>query len=358
MTYLFETKRLMEWFLMAKRELPWRKNPTPYAVWVSEVMLQQTQVSVVIPYYKKWMLRFPSIKILAQASQDEVIKHWEGLGYYSRARNLHAGAQQIMQQYQGELPRNAHELLKIKGLGAYTVGAILNFAFHQRAAAVDGNVIRVLSRYFALEDDISKPSTLKNITHIAEKILPDKTPWIITEALIELGATVCKKSPLCRQCPVKKHCQGYLQGKAEQLPIKSKRIAIENLYRAVAVIKHEDSFLIQKGKKGRVMSDLHEFAYFELSDQKIEEREFQEKIYQTYQLHTTFSSWLPQEQHGFTRFRVTLLPALFHVQKKRLIQGFSWLTLQEMQNVAFSAGHRRVMNRISAENQCILTEMK
>ena len=156
-------------------------------------MLQQTQVSVVIPYFDRWMNRFPTLRHLAKATLDEVIKEWEGLGYYSRARNLHEGARYVLEKHEGILPETREELQKIKGLGPYTIGAIRSFAFHHKAAAVDGNVIRVLARYFKIEDDIAKPKTIQMIRDRAEAILPEIEPWIVAEALIELGATLCTK---------------------------------------------------------------------------------------------------------------------------------------------------------------------
>ena len=156
-----ELIHLKRWFLDQKRDFPWRENPSPYAVWVSEVMLQQTQAAVVISYFERWMQRFPTIQALADAPLEDVIKEWEGLGYYARARNLHAGARYVVENYEGQLPANAEQLYKIKGLGHYTVGAILSFAFQQRKAAVDGNVLRVLARYYGITDDIGKSATVK-----------------------------------------------------------------------------------------------------------------------------------------------------------------------------------------------------
>ena len=180
---------LKKWFLIEQRDLPWRKINDPYAIWISEIMLQQTQVAVVIPYYLKWMQRFPTIQALAEAESDEVIKMWEGLGYYSRARNLHAGARYLIEFFGGILPNNESDLAKIKGLGPYTIGALLSFAFHQKKAAVDGNVMRVMARCYELDDDIAKSKTQKKIRHLVEEILPEDESWIVNEALIELGAT-------------------------------------------------------------------------------------------------------------------------------------------------------------------------
>jgi A/G-specific adenine glycosylase len=260
---MLDSKPLIRWFLQEQRDLPWRRERSPYAVWVSEMMLQQTLVAVVIPYFERWMKRFPSIKHLAEAPLDEVLKVWEGLGYYSRARYLHQGAKHIVEHHKGVFPSSPEDLKKIKGLGPYTVGAIRSFAFQHRVPAVDGNVVRVLTRFFMIKEDISKPSTMRTIWEFAEKILPEKDPWVVNEALIELGATVCKKQPQCHACPLKQGCQAYSHGIAVDLPYKSAKIKYESLFRAVPVVQWNNKLLVKRGEKGKIMSDLYEFPYFE-----------------------------------------------------------------------------------------------
>src|ERR1700733_459660 len=264
MAQIFDSQRLKTWFIREKRDLPWRLNSSPYAVWVSEIMLQQTQVAVVIPYFARWMERFPTIQKLAEAPLQDVLKVWEGLGYYSRARNLHEGARYILMKHHGQIPPNRQELEKIKGLGPYTIGAILSFAFHQKIPAVDGNVIRVLARYFMLEEDITKPSTLRKIRELAEEILPDEEHWLVNEGLIELGATVCSRKPKCEECPVRSTCKGYISGTSHRFPKKVAKKEITNLYRSVAVVHSNNHFLVSKGKAGNIMADLYEFPYFEM----------------------------------------------------------------------------------------------
>ncbi len=242
---------LKKWFLENRRDFPWRESPTPYAVWISEVMLQQTQASVVIPYFLRWMDQFPTIEALANADPEEVIKAWEGLGYYSRARNLHAGARYVQEHFHGKLPSDTESLSKIKGLGLYTIGAIQSFAFHQKTPAVDGNVLRVVSRYCMLKDDIKKPKTVAAIRKWIEMQLPDETPWVINEALIELGATICKRKPNCPKCLLNQTCLSFQHGLQEQLPIKGKPPVSISLYRIVAVIESNGRYLVKKEKKGK-----------------------------------------------------------------------------------------------------------
>lgn len=347
MSKIFDHQSLKKWFLEEKRDLPWRNTPSPYAVWVSEVMLQQTQVAVVIPYFNRWMQRYPTIEALAAANLDEVLKVWEGLGYYSRARNLHEGACYVVKHFKGQLPSKREELEKIKGLGPYTIGAILSFAFHQKTAAVDGNVIRVLARYHKIEDDISKATTVKTIRNLAEECLPEQEPWVIAEAMIELGATVCNRNPRCNECPLQRTCKGYRDGIAEQLPYKTKKVKVEILYRAVAVIVNGDKILIQRGEKGKIMSDLHEFPYFSTTEKGISQNHFMKKVGTEFDLDITSSQPLSSESQSFTRYRVHLSPWLLTCKSTKPVQGMQWLTHAELKKLAFSSGHRRIYEKIN-----------
>lgn len=349
MPKLFDCNALKKWFLREQRDLPWRDNRDPYRVWVSEMMLQQTQASVVIPYFERWMERFPTINDLAKASLDDVLKVWEGLGYYSRARYLHAGARYLLEQHKGQFPEQIEEMQKIKGLGPYTMGAIRSFAFHHKVPAVDGNVIRVLSRYFMIESDIAKSATVKQIQSLASELLPEKEPWVINEALIELGATVCMRKPSCGGCPLKTSCQAYAHGKAEKLPYKSKRTKIESLYRAVAVVRWQNFWLVQRGCAGKIMHDLHEFPYFEIGEKGLSQTEVQRHLKEQFNLDMHCEGVLPEVSHSFTRYRVRLSPSLFHCETKdlpKIAAPYQWMSLQQMLAVAFSSGHRRILDHL------------
>lgn len=328
---------LKKWFLSEKRDLPWRNNPTPYAVWVSEVMLQQTQASVVIPYYESWMRQFPSIEKLAEAPISTVIKAWEGLGYYSRARNLHEGARYVVANHQGKLPETEQELQKIKGLGPYTIGAIRSFAFHQHAAAVDGNVLRVLTRYLLIQEDISKAKTVKNLRRQVLEILPQEESWIVNEALIELGATICAKKPKCGQCPLKKTCKGFAHGVAASLPIKSAKIKVELLLRNVAIITSNQHVLLKVGQPGEIMQDLYEFPYFEKS-----EDDFLLQCENKLSLRLQQEKTLEMVSQSFTRYRVKLFPYLFSCNRQQDVPGYIWLHQDILKGLPFSSGHRKI----------------
>lgn len=343
--YQINFKRLKSWFLEKKRDLPWRKNEiTPYAVWVSEVMLQQTQVTVVIPYFERWMNRFPTIRALAHAHIDEVIKLWEGLGYYSRARNLHEGAKYVLEHYHGQLPPDEEALKKIKGLGPYTVAAILSFAFRQRAATVDGNVIRVLSRYFQIEEDVAKSKTVNYIRQIALQNLPEEESWIQNEALIELGATICKKIPNCMECPLRSECRSYTNGYEKELPYKSTKVKTEYLYRAVPVLVCGNKLLVKRGQKGKIMSDLHEFPFFETQEKGWTVKQLTKELTNRWLIEAEFIQQMPIIHHSFTKYQVRLNPALFICNTPSSIEDHLWLTRDELKQLAFSSGHRRIFN--------------
>ncbi|WP_425355438.1 A/G-specific adenine glycosylase [Saccharibacillus sacchari] len=217
------SRELLVWYDRSKRDLPWRRHRDPYFIWVSEIMLQQTRVDTVIPYFHRFIERFPTIRDLAEAPQEDVVKMWEGLGYYSRARNLQAAAQQIVELHDGQMPSAREHVFALKGVGPYTAGAILSIAFNQPEPAVDGNVMRVLSRYFLIEDDIAKPKTRIGMEKIIPGLIPEGRASDFNQALMELGALICTpKSPHCLICPVMEHCRGRIEGMERELPVKTK----------------------------------------------------------------------------------------------------------------------------------------
>lgn len=335
-------EKLRRWFTSSSRDFPWRENPTPYKVWVSEIMLQQTQAAVVIPYFLRWMKKFPDIKSLAKASEEEVLKEWEGLGYYSRARNLHQGAKFLLNASEGNLPCCPIQLRKIKGIGSYTAGAILSFAFHQKKAAVDGNVLRVLSRFYAIDEDISKQKTVQKIEGMADTLLPEKEPWVITEALIELGATVCTKVPKCKECPLKQDCKAFQNDLTEKLPIRSDRVATTKLFRTVVVIKCEEFVLVQKGEKGKIMADLYQFPFFEEKALLLDGSEVERAIRNRWAIETQWEKFLPEETHSFTRYKAYLAPHVLKTKYPVELSGYEWVALEELPKKTFSSGHKKI----------------
>lgn len=343
----FDSNALKLWFHNEKRQLPWRETDDPYAIWVSEVMLQQTQVSVVIPYYERWLQLFPTIQALAAAPIDAVIKCWEGLGYYSRARRLHAAARYVMEKHGGTLPDCAEELNKIPGLGPYTVGAILSFAFKRKIAAVDGNVMRVLARYFAISEAIDKTQTVRQIWSYAQQLLPDEEPWLVNEALIELGATVCMRQPKCQECPLRRSCSAHAQGLTKTIPYKTNKVKVQQLYRAVTLITAGERLLVKQAAEGEIMSGLLEFPYFETGPEGISAADLASAINVRLGVNVSFAACLPDEHHSFTRYRAHLFPLLFQTSGVQDVLNHTWLTRNELSKLAFSSGHRRIYQKAS-----------
>lgn len=217
------SRELLAWYRASKRTLPWRRDRDAYRIWVSEIMLQQTRVDTVIPYYERFMARFPTLQALAEAPEADVLKHWEGLGYYSRARNLQAGAREVAERYGGRVPDDKAAVSALKGVGPYTAGAIMSIAFNRPEPAVDGNVMRVLSRYFNRDEDIAKPSTRIGMEKLAASLIPDGAAGDFNQALMELGALVCTpRTPGCLTCPVMALCAGRIAGRETELPVKAK----------------------------------------------------------------------------------------------------------------------------------------
>lgn len=310
-------------------------------------MLQQTRASVVVPYFERWMKQFPTVEALAKAPLDAVIKAWEGLGYYSRARNLHQGARQMVEFYGGQIPETKEALGKIRGLGPYTIGAILSFGFHKRMAAVDGNVKRVLSRYFSIEETISRPSVLRKIEERAESLLDEKEPWVTVEALIELGSSVCSPKPRCLDCPIRSGCLGYAQGKASSLPIKTAVSPPTQLIRLVAVIESEERVLIRKGGAGKIMADLYEFPYFEMKNQMWTIQKLIKAVKSEHLLDVRWVKNLKTVEHSFTRYKAQLTPHVLSAKVRAPVLGWQWIPKEEMSKLPFSSGHRKIAMQIT-----------
>lgn len=355
------------WFKDKARDLPWRlpkqvatpcQNPDcyldPWAVLVSEIMLQQTQVTTVLPYFKRWMERFPSYHELAKADEDEVMKMWEGLGYYRRAKNLQKAARYLVDI--GGFPNTRQELLKIPGVGPYTSAAILAFAFHQKSVPVDGNVLRVASRYLASFEDISKSSTAKLFETALFPLLPQREPWIAAEALIELGATVCKlQNPACSICPLNQTCLAYQKKLVTTLPIKSKVQNSEKLWRTVAVIVHPSQegpkwLACQKVTPG-LFQGLWHFPYIEREEESFEIEHEVEKLKNTLELELQLFQVLKERKHSFTRFSAHLSPLkmkAFNIERLKASHEskYHWLDINTLKNLTFCSGHRQIRDEL------------
>jgi len=273
------TNSLLLWYLENQRDLPWRQTRDPYCIWLSEIMLQQTRVAQATPYYLRFLEAFPSVVDLAEASEEQVLKLWQGLGYYSRARNLHYTAKQVAYDYQGQFPKSYHELLKLKGIGAYTAAAIASIAFDEPVAVVDGNVYRVLARFFGIETDIAATAAQKEFSALANTLLDPKRPAQFNQALMEFGAMQCTpKNPHCHQCPLQWSCVAYRDQKVNELPVKTKITKITNRYFHYLVFEDpQRKILLEKRTEKGIWHNLYQFPLIE-TPSPISWEDLQQKI--------------------------------------------------------------------------------
>ncbi len=262
-------KQLMDWYQKHKRRLPWRHTKNPYLIWLSEVILQQTRVAQGLPYFHKFVQAFPTIYDLAAASEQEVLRLWQGLGYYSRARNLHACAKVIVDQYQGKFPESYSELLKLKGIGVYTAAAIASFSFNETVPVVDGNVYRVLSRVFGVKEDIASGSGQKKFRQLAARLVPKGQADVYNQAIMEFGALQCTPlTPACLLCPLNTMCYAYEHGKQRELPVKVKRLKIKQRFLHYFVIRQNGSLWMRQRVGKDIWSGLFDFYLLESSADK------------------------------------------------------------------------------------------
>ncbi len=255
----------MQWYLQNKRDLPWRKTVDPYKIWLSEIMLQQTRVAQGTPYFLSFVSAFPTVFDLANADEEQVLKLWQGLGYYSRARNLHKTAQYVANELSGIFPDNYNDLLKLKGVGEYTAAAIASFSYNEAVPVVDGNVFRVLSRYFNIDTDIAAASAKKEFAALAFELMPKDNPALFNQAIMEFGALQCvPKSPNCGVCIFNTSCAALQKKKVDQLPVKSKKLKVRNRFFNYLVVSDDnENTIIQKRTAKGIWHNLYEFPLIE-----------------------------------------------------------------------------------------------
>ncbi|MGX7203391.1 A/G-specific adenine glycosylase [Enterococcus plantarum] len=269
--YSFQ-EEFIAWYEKEKRNLPWRVNLDPYRIWISEIMLQQTRVDTVIEYYYRFMEWFPTIKDLAEAPDDRLLKAWEGLGYYSRARNLKVAAQQIMTDFDGQMPETIDEIRQLKGIGPYTAGAIGSIAFQIPEPAIDGNVMRVVSRLFEISDDIAKPSSRKVFEAAMYKIIDQHRPGDFNQAMMDLGSSICTPtSPKCEECPIQSYCLSYKNNTMTNYPVKTKKLKPKDIYYIGGIIENkQQEFLLQQRNTRGLLANMWLFPIEEVSKERFE----------------------------------------------------------------------------------------
>ncbi|MBO0928023.1 A/G-specific adenine glycosylase [Staphylococcus sp. 30400_3112M30941] len=324
-------ENLIHWFDENQREMPWRQTTNPYYIWLSEVMLQQTQVKTVIDYYHRFVERFPTVEVLSQASEDEVLKYWEGLGYYSRARNFHTAIKEVHEKFEGLVPENPEQFKALKGVGPYTQAAVMSIAFNVPLATVDGNVFRVWSRLNDDYRDIKLQSTRKAYEQ-------ELLPYVMTEAgtfnqaMMELGALICTpKNPLCLFCPVQDNCEAFDKGTFEKLPVKSKNISKKVIEQSVFLIRNEQGKYILQKRGEKLLHGMWQFPMYESKDAI---REISDKLNMTIQ---TVETPIFELKHQFThltwKIKVYAIPGTIDIAT--LPEDMIWFDLSERDQYTF-----------------------
>lgn len=328
---------LLSWFDRNRRDLPWREDKprNPYHVWISEIMLQQTRTEAVKPYFNSWMERFPTIHDLAEADEAEVLHQWQGLGYYSRARNIHKAAREIEETYGGELPDNKEEVLSLPGIGSYTAGAILSMAYGKKEGAVDGNVLRVYARLYEVEEDILKSRGRKEIEKLVESTLPERA-GDFNEALMDLGAEICiPKNPRCQSCPLSLECCALLHGREKELPLRSAKKAPKEEQAACGLWVRDGRVLLHKRPPKGMLASMWEFP-MALASSSEGAREELEKMLQG---KTEDSLW--HYSHVFTH-RIWHMNA-YLIKGSRVPEGeYRWFTPEEYREIPLAGPHARL----------------
>ena len=334
---------LLEWYRDNARTLPWREDPTPYHVWVSEIMLQQTRVAAVLGYYKRFLAEVPDVAALAALPEERLMKLWQGLGYYNRARNLQAAARQIMEEHGGVFPSDYDSVRALKGVGDYTAGAICSIAFGQPRAAVDGNVLRVVTRLTGDTGDITAPATKRRVTQGLERVIPLQAPGTFTQAMMELGATVClpNGAPLCENCPARDFCAAHLEGRTGELPVKAPKKERRVEARTVWFIFREERVALRRRPEKGLLAGLWEYPN-ELGDSSLPP---------AWGVKPLSMEYGGQGKHIFTHVEWRLTYQKVETEAEKLPQGWVWANLSELQGRyaipnAFQSGAALVEERL------------
>ena len=337
--------QLLRWFEKNKRDMPWRKTRDPYAVWISEMMLQQTQVATVIPYYERFLKAFPTVHRLARADLSDVLRIWEGLGYYSRARNLHKAARTVVTRFNGTIPDNLKDLLSLPGIGRYTAGAILSIAFNRETPVLDGNVKRVLCRLYAIPEDPKETKTEERLWSISGSLIPEGNAHSFNQALMELGATICiPKKPLCLLCPLQDFCRGRKQGNPESFPRKGTRKDIPLVEAVSAVIIKNGKVLLRQRPPTGLLGGLWEFPNWETEKGKDLKRSLKNHLKKEKALTVRVEDLVGTLKHTYSHFKLTLHVFYCEIPDGK-IPG-TWVSTRDLHRYPMSRLHRRVAEQI------------
>lgn len=348
---------MLAWYADHARDLPWRRSDDPYQIWVSEIMLQQTRVDQAQPYFERFMQAFPTVADLAKADLDLVLVNWEGLGYYSRARNLHKAADVIVNQHKGQLPAQHDALLNLPGIGPYTAAAVMSIAFCKPFGVLDGNVIRVLSRLACIEENASLGKTKKALQGLSDELVSPRQPGEFNQALMELGATICTpQSPKCNRCPVQKKCCAFAEGKVDLFPVLKKKAPVPHYDLGTGVIENEaGELLIQRRPEDGLLGGLWEFPSAKTKPDEHPKAACLRMLKEDLEIEAITLYPILSINHAFTHFRITL-----HAYKCRILKGkptskrdhpIQWVPLDVLGNFAFPRAHRKLIDHILKGNK-------
>lgn len=351
---------LLDWYDRHRADLPWRESRDPYRVWLSEIMLQQTQVDTVIPYYRRFLAAYPTVEALAAAPIDDVLKLWEGLGYYSRARNLHRAAQAVAAEHGGVFPDTVEGLLALPGIGRYTAGAIASIAYEVRAPLLDGNVIRVFSRLLDIEDDVTQTATQARLWQQAEDWLPERRIGDYNQSLMELGRLICRpRDPLCADCPIQAHCRAYANGTQNARPVKKRKAATPHYDVTAGLIRDEAGRLLisQRPFEG-LLGGLWEFPGGKQEPGETLPECLQRELREELAIEVEVGELFTVVRHGFTHFKITL-----HAFDCRYVSGppqtlgvhaWAWVTPDELDQYSFGKADRQIIDALRARPNMLL----
>ncbi|MBC7389650.1 MAG: A/G-specific adenine glycosylase [Opitutaceae bacterium] len=327
--------KLINWYQINKRDLPWRHTSDPYKIWISEIIMQQTRVQQGLPYYEKFVQHFPTVQDFASASIDVILRYWQGLGYYSRARNMHYASKQILEEMSGEFPSSFTELLKLKGVGRYTAAAIASFAFDEKTPVVDGNVYRVLTRLFGISEDISLPSTQKKIELIALNHIPSGNPGLFNQAIMEFGALYCiPGKPDCPNCIFSEACFAYTHGLVSQLPVKINKVKVKERFFNYVIFKEGNNLAMRQRILKDIWSGLFEFYLIE-KDKILDPEELRIELTTHFTERINFSELSETYIHILTHQKITAKFFVCQLKKEEVEKlNLKFYSEDEVENLA------------------------
>lgn len=346
-------KKLLQWYAANKRDLPWRHTGDIYAIWLSEVMLQQTQVTTVIPYYNRFLQHFPDIVSLAEAREQDLLKMWEGLGYYSRIRNFHKAAKEVVRLHNGQIPTHHQSFRKLPGVGPYIAAAVLSIACGLPLPAVDGNVMRVVTRFKGMSDDIGKTATRTHITAQLQQYIPPSRSSQFTQAFMELGALVCTpKSPQCTECPFSKECTAFNTGTIHKYPVKTRRPKVPEYRVSIAIVVKGDMFYIQKRPSKGHLGGMWEFPGGKSKDNESPEHTLLRECREELGCDVTIIRKLAQVNHAYSHFKIRMSVFICSIQAGDVRQPeghpFCWITVDELDEYPFPGANHKFFSELRA----------